>query len=250
MRELIVAGVRAGLRAWRPWRSKGMFFALLVSYAVLQTYDRPSLWILFVIALVVLPFALAVYVQGLVGERGLDLKVTLRLVASWLLAGLFLVVVLLLFFVVLISSLYAVASAGSGFNPKDVSTWAASVDARGRVVASVVFLIGLAGVGWCVMRVWLASATTVLEDRIAMLSTWPFTRNRVLPMALTRILLSLPAALALFLLTLTLAFGGRSRPAFLAPSCGWVLILAWLPMQIGAEVEFYRRRVLPPEPTP
>ena len=174
-----------------------------------------------------------------------------RLLASFALFCLFLSVVGLLFFVIILCVAYAVASAGHGFDAKQVTTWAGAVDARGKIVGSVAFLIGLAWLAWAKMRVSLFAASTVAEGRVAMLSTWPYTRGLVLPMLGARLVLLAPAVLLCWAVwALTAGLPAPWRP-WLA-SAGWIaaLSLVAMPLQVGAGAAFYARRSTPPPSPP
>lgn len=249
MGELIAAGVKSGFGFWWPaLRRNWPALLTLALVGELVVMARPTISLL--PAAFAFPACIAeLYSQAfeLPTERYARSR---RLLSAWALFCVFMGVVGLLFFVVLLCTLYAVASAGSSFDPKQVSTWAASIDARGRLVASAVFILGLLAMGWVAMRVWLASAATITENRIAMLSTWVYTRGRVVSMAITRALLTLPAALLILLFFVLLPKYDRSRGAGLVAllSLAPIFAFAWIPMQVGAAAEFYRRRVLPPEP--
>ena len=167
-----------------------------------------------------------------------------RLLATWLLTAAFFGVLALLLFVVLLCASYAVASAGAGFVPSDVKTWAAAVDERGRVVLAVVGLVGVASLFWALTRVALGPAATVARGRVQALSAWPLTRGLGLRLLATRALVALPAAIALAFAwrigtcTATRAGAGAWVVATIA---GLAVGALWLPLNTGLMTYIYER---------
>ena len=250
MGELIIAGVRAGLRFWWPGLRAGAVQLALLALLTLAFFYSTLVWAEYgLIALyicTVIIYVYNLYVSDL-DQASSTFQKMVRLACSWFLLALFMFVLGLLFFVVILCTLYAVASAGSGFDPSQIATWASAVDHRGRGVASTVFVVGLAALGWAAMRVWLASTATVAEDRVAMLSTWPYTRGQVIAATATRLILTIPAAAVLFFFSRMHLVPTVVSDLTIVPA---VIFAIWFPPQVGAAAEFYRRRVLPSETAP
>ena len=259
MAGLFAAGVTSGLRFWARGVSaaSGALARLVIVgvLAVVALADRSSL------ALVLGPLAILLAVVAAARLYRAAFQLPLgggwvssiwepRLLAGFALFCLFLGVLGLLVFVIILCVAYAVASAGHGFDPKQVTTWAGAVDARGKIVGSAAFLIGMAGLAWAKMRVSMFAAATVAEDRVAMLSTWPYTRGLVLPMLGARLVLLAPPVLlcwAVWALSSTLS--PQWRPWLEAAGIVAVLSVVAMPFQVGAGAVFYERRSAPP-PSP
>jgi hypothetical protein len=169
-----------------------------------------------------------------------------RLAAVWLLTLAFFAVLGSLLFVVFLSSAYAVASAGVGFDSSQVRTWAPAVDDRGRMVLGVVAVIGLGLLSWAMNRIALASAATVAIGRVRVLSAWPLTGRIGWRLLCARVVIAIPtvgaAALAL----------GQPRVGAAVTACGALLLCAlcglviggvWLPLNTGLMAYIYARRV-------
>ncbi|HEY7851790.1 MAG TPA: hypothetical protein VIB82_02370 [Caulobacteraceae bacterium] len=159
------------------------------------------------------------------GPGGLQLgAVEARLVAVWALSGVFLAVLALLLFVALLCFAYAAASAGPGFDPARVMTWAPAVDGRGRILLGAVAALGAVGMIFAAARVSLAEAASIGGGRVQVLSTWILTRRLVWPILAGNGAIALLPAVAVLL-----------APA----GVGWRLVAAgvvagvWLPMSIG-----------------
>jgi hypothetical protein len=162
-----------------------------------------------------------------------------RLLMVWLLTLAFFTVLASLLFVVLLASAYAVASAGSGFSPADVRTWAAAVDARGRAVLAIVGAAGLAALAWAMTRVALGPAATVALGRLRVLSAWPLTRRLGWRLLAARVAILAPAAV---LAALAQQVSDRWGAWFLAIIAGLALGGLALPLNIGLMTYIYQRR--------
>ena len=161
------------------------------------------------------------------------------LAAVWALTALFLAILGMLLLVVLLCCAYAAASAGRGFDPAQVVTWASAIDGRGRVLLGVVSAIGGGALTWAALRTSLAEAASVARDRVQVLAAWPLTRGRTLGLLAANLAIAAPAIGAVLV-----------RPA--GPSSWpWALLAAaavvglWLPMNVGLMAYFYRRSATP-----
>jgi hypothetical protein len=175
---------------------------------------------------------------------------TARLAIVWLLTLAFFAVLASLLFVVFLSSAYAVASAGAGFDAADVRTWAPAVDDRGRGVLAVVAVVGLGLLAWALTRVALAPAATIASGRVRVLNAWPLTRRIGWALLCARLAIGVPALAAA-----ALALGApRAGAAATAPGAWMLGALAglivggvWLPLNTGLMAYIYVRRAnLPP----
>jgi hypothetical protein len=168
-----------------------------------------------------------------------------RLAIVWLLTLAFFAVLASLLFVVLLSSAYAVASAGTGFDASDVRTWAPAVDDRGRVVLAVVAAVGLGLLSWAMARVGLASAATVATGRVRVLSAWPLTRRIGWSLLGARVAIGAPAiGLAVLATGAPRASGAPGAPGawMLGAIAGLVIGGVWLPLNTGLMAYIYQRR--------
>jgi hypothetical protein len=152
------------------------------------------------------------------------------LATVWALSALFLAILLLLLLVVLLCSAYATASAGRGFDPANVSTWASAIDARGRLVLSGASVLGVAGFAYASVRISLAEAASVAHARVEVLSTWRFSRGHVLMIFVGNLVIAAVPA-ALFAASVDTAAG--AHPLLWATACGLILAGVWLPMNVG-----------------
>jgi len=168
-----------------------------------------------------------------------------RLAVVWLLTAAFFSVLASLLFVVLLSSAYAVASAGAGFDASEVRTWASAVDSRGRVVLAVVAAVGLGLLGWATTRVALASADTIASGRIRVLSGWPLTRRIGWSLLCARLAIGVPAvALAVLAIRAPRVGGASTAPGawMLGGFAGLLVGGVWLPLNTGLMSYIYKRR--------
>jgi hypothetical protein len=170
------------------------------------------------------------------GPAGLQWgAVEVRLAAVWALWGLFLAVLALLLFVVLLCAAYAVASAGSGFDPARVMTWAPAIDARGRVLLGTVASLGAAGMIFAAVRVSLAEPASVARGQVQVLSTWALARGGVWSILIGNAAIAAAPAAAFVL-----------APA----EIGWRLVQAavvaavWLPMNVGFMAYVFEGRAM------
>ncbi len=160
-------------------------------------------------------------------------RAELRLLGVWLLTLLFAFILALLFFVVILSIGYAVASAGPGFNPSKVSTWAPALDARGRAVLGGVFAIGALGMGWTMARVSLAPPASLVRGKTLMLSSWPLTYRSGWPILAAGLLLATPPVILLYLLATARDGQGLGLRWIVDLARGAVIGGLWLPLHIG-----------------
>jgi hypothetical protein len=161
---------------------------------------------------------------------------TARLAAVWALGGLFLAVLALLLFVTLLAVAYAAASAGPGFDPGQVATWAPAIQGRGRWLLGAVALAGGAGLVFAATRISLAGAASLAGGRVAVLSTWALSRGALAVILIGNATIAAPPA-ALFL--------------FAPPGPVWrglqglVLATVWLPMNVGLMAYVFANRGKP-----
>ncbi len=190
--------------------------------------------------------------EGGLGPGGLQFgRLELRLAAVWLLSGAFLFVLGLLAFVAVLGFAYAAASAGPGFDPADVATWAPAVEDRGRILVTAVGLIAATALAWAATRISLASAATAARGRVQVLATWPLTRGRAGPILLARVLAGAgPAALvAIAALAARPGSGGASGLRWIAGLVVGVAVAGlWLPSSVGLMAYLYRQAPQPPVP--
>ena len=251
---LIAAGVAAAYRnlvpAWRGAWASLLFCGLtwgLWRASMMQTPRAPSALAWFGLTAVAglmakgAVFRLALG-RGPVGPGGLQLgRVELRLILVGLLTAAFLGILGLLYFVVLICTGYAVASSGPGFDLAQVATWSPAIVGNGRIAFGVVAASGAAAMVWAATRISLAAAVTVASGKLAVLSTWPLTRGRVVPIVIAALA---TAALPLAALALSsIVLRGLDAPGAYAArvALGVVLAGVWVPLSIGLAAYLYRR---------
>jgi hypothetical protein len=242
----MVAGLRAALgfapAAWRG--AGGVLIPACLAWGMAMSPQRSAAWT--GLALVVTLVASAeLYRIAALGNAGRIAPRVGRLSIVWLLSLAFFAVLGSLLFVVFLSSAYAVASAGAGFDGSQVRTWAPAVDDRGRVVLGVVAIIGLALLAWAMTRIALASAATIATGRVRVLSAWPLTKGLGWGLLCARAIVAAPAVGAA-----VLALGGpRTRAAAMTPGAwmlsafaGLVIGGVWLPLNTGLMAYIYGRR--------
>ncbi|HXV01041.1 MAG TPA: hypothetical protein VG166_11130 [Caulobacteraceae bacterium] len=155
-----------------------------------------------------------------------------RLAAAWLLGGLFLAMLLLLLLVTLLACAYAVASAGPGFDAKNVATWANAIQGRGRWPLGAAALAGCAGLIFAAGRISLAEPASLAEGRIQVLSTWALSRRTWPAILIGNAVIAAPGA-ALFLT-------GPATPLWRGLQ-GVILAGVWLPMNVGLMAYVFER---------
>ncbi len=206
---------------------------------------RAVVWVLLTIALALVArgalwrLALA---RTRPGPGGLQFGATeARLAAVWALSFLFLAILGLLLVTGLLSLVYAVASAGRGFDPANASTWASAVDGRGRLVIGAAMLVGSAALAWAALRISLSEAASVMAGKVQVLSAWRLTRGGVATIAAGNLLLSVLPVAALLLAPPRIGGAEWLRPL----AFGLVLAGAWLPLQVGLMTNVFERRAAP-----
>jgi hypothetical protein len=145
----------------------------------------------------------------------------------WALTALFLAILGLLFLVVLLCCAYAAASAGRGFDPAEVVTWAPAIDARGRVLLGAAAAVGAAGMTYAALRTSLAEAASVARNKVQALSAWPLSRGKALSLFAANLAIAAPA----IGLTLLRPAGPPVWPWAIAEAA--TLSAVWLPMSVG-----------------
>ncbi|HEY2481902.1 MAG TPA: hypothetical protein VGI30_06870 [Caulobacteraceae bacterium] len=139
--------------------------------------------------------------KGSPGPGGLQIgMVEVRLAAAWALTIVFLTILGLLLVTGLLCLVYAIASAGRGFDPANAATWAGAVDNQGRLVTGAGMIAGAAALVWAAIRISLAEAASVAKGKVQVLSAWPLTRGRAAAIAFGNLCLAAMPAGA-FLLT-------------------------------------------------
>ena len=252
--DLIVGGVAAAYRnlvpAWRgAWASllfSGLTWGLWQASAA-STPRAPSAAVWFALATIAglmakgAAFRLALG-RGTLGPGGLQLGlVEWHLILVGLLSLVFLSVLGSLFFVVLICVGYAVASSGPGFDAARVMTWAPAIVGNGRAVFGVVAAIGAAGMTWAATRISFAAAATVATGKLSVLSTWPLTRGKVVPI-LAAAFATFAMPLALVVVSSLASHGLGGGEAFAARvALGAVMVGLWVPLGVGLMAYLYHR---------
>ncbi len=231
---IVVASVAVGLRLWSA-RLAG------------PPLTGAALDVLAILALVMAEASLlrsALAPGGPAGFAGLRWgRAETRLLATWALSLLFLAIIALLVFVAALCAAYAVASAGAGFAAARPATWAAAVDARGRLVLAGVALAGGACWSGRASASPFAPVATVARARVQVLAAWPLARGIAGRLVVWFLILgAAPAA----------AFIGLDRAVHLAPSAasaalpalaaGFVTAGLWLPLNAGLMTYLYLRR--------
>ncbi len=229
---LIAGGLAAAARFLpRAWRAAWAVLTLGVVTLVLAFSLRgPGLWIAALAASLVARGALwrLASGRGRPGPGGLQLGVMeARLAGVWILAGLFLGIIALLALVVLLCGAYAVASAGRGFDPAQIATWAPAITRRGRLVLGVIGVFCAIGFVYAAARISLAEAATAGRSKLQVLSSFALTRGGALPLAIAHILLAAPVIGLL-------AWGASRgyRGAWVVAE-GFAIGGLWLPMSVG-----------------
>lgn len=121
--------------------------------------------------------------QGRPGPGGLQFgAIEIRLAAVWALIVLFLSVLGLIAFVVLLCGAYAAASAGKGFNPTMVATWAPAIVGGGRLMLGAIAFLSILGLVFGAGRISLAEAASLDRGKVQVLSSFAMTRDRALPL--------------------------------------------------------------------
>jgi hypothetical protein len=163
-------------------------------------------------------------VRGRPGPGGLQFgRIEIRLAAVWGLTVMFLAALGLIAFVVLLCGAYAAASAGRGFNPAVVATWAPAISGGGSILLGAIALLCAVGLAYGAARISLAEAASVGRDRIQVLSSFAMTRGRALALIVANLALAAPA--------IAMAYGLRGQVG--AAAAGLALGALWLPMSVG-----------------
>ena len=207
-------------------QSASAFAAWLTTTGALAVVSRGVLW----------REALA---KGRPRGGGLHLGfVELRIAAVWALSLLFLGILGLLLVTGLLCLVYAIASAGRGFDPANAASWAAAVDTRGRIVIGAAMVAGVAAITVAMLRISLAEAASVAGEKLQVLSSWPFTRGGVLAIGTGNLVLAAAPVGVLLVSLATPGYWGWFR----ALATGFVVAGVWLPMQVGLMANAYERR--------
>jgi hypothetical protein len=245
----VVADSRAALKfapvAWR--RAWWALIPTCLTWALALSPGRAAGWT--ALALVSTLFASAelyrIATPGKIGARGAAVG---RLAVVWLLTLVFFTVLGSLLFVLFLSSAYAVASAGAGFDASEVRTWAQAIDDRGRVVLGVVAFVGVGLLSWAMTRIALAPANTVAVGRVRVLSAWPLTKGIGWSLLCVRVAVTVPAVgVAALALSEPRAGGADMAPGawMLGALCGLMIGGVWLPLNAGLMANIYQRRANP-----
>jgi hypothetical protein len=162
-----------------------------------------------------------------------------RLAAVWGLSALFMAVLAALLFVAMLIFAYAAASAGQGFDPDNVVTWAPAVDEKGRILVSVAALAGVGAMAWASAHIALGEAASVALGKVQVLSTWGLARRRVMVILVANLLLAVPPAAA-FLAT------PKPHEGLIGAIWPWLESLVvtglWLPMGVGLMAYVWQTR--------
>ena len=248
--EAIQSAARFVSAAWRvAWAILALVSGALAAAIVVPPGARRWGWL-------VLALVLAVSARGALYRRAMNRgrpgpgglqwgPIEWRLLVVSLLSFALLGILLLLVLVVVLCMAYAAASAGHGFDPNQVTSWAGAVDNRGRWVVSVIALAGATGLIWVAIRIALADAATVALGKVRLLAAWPLTRDLATAILLAAGLVGIGPALILLAV---------SRIAVLASPRGegplsWALAMVaavstcglWLPLNVGLMSYFHRR---------
>lgn len=151
----------------------------------------------------------------------------------WALAALFVGVLALLVFVALLAGAYAAASAGPGFDPAQVNTWAPAIQGGGRWLLGGLALAGAAGLIFAAARISLAEPASLAHGRVQVLSTWALSRGAVAAILIGNAVIAAPPA-ALFLFA-------PAGPLWRGLQ-GLVLAALWLPMDVGLMAYVFANR--------
>lgn len=211
-------------RAWRAcWASLILTSA---AFAIALAGDWPLAWIAALALALVARGGLwrLASGQGRPGPCGLQFgAIEIRLAAVWALTVLFLSFLGLIAFVVLLCGAYAAASAGRGFNPTMVATWAPAIVGGGQVMLGAMAFLCILGLVFGAGRISLAEAASVDRDKVQVLSSFALTRGRTLPLVIANLVLAAPA--------IALALGLRGQIG--AWTAGLAIGGLWLPMSVG-----------------
>jgi len=246
--QWVVAGLRAALKfAPTAWRRRWWVLAPVCLAWALAMSSRTAAWTDLSLVFTLVGSA-ALYRIAIPGSASALAAGVGRIAIVWLLTLAFFAVLASLLFVVFLSSAYAVASAGVGFDASDVRTWAPAVDDRGRVVLAVVAVIGLSLLSWAMTRVALASAATVATGRVRVLSAWPLTRRIGWSLLGARVAIGAPAVgVAVLAIGAPRVGGAAMAPGawMLSALAGLIIGGVWLPLNTGLMAYIYGRRANP-----
>jgi hypothetical protein len=226
---LTAAGTAGSVRAISGGETAGAAAVWVLSTVALAVVARGALWRL-------------ALTTGRPGRGGLQFgAVEGRIAAVWVLSLLFLMIVGLLLLTGLLCLVYAVASAGRGFDPANASTWAPAVDGPGRILIGAAMLAGTATLAWMALRISLAEAASVADGKVQVLSAWRRTRGRMATIAAGNLILAALTTGAL----LIVPAGGGGADWLRALVYGIVVAGAWLPLQVGLMAYAYERHAAP-----
>jgi hypothetical protein len=229
---LIAGGLAAAARfLMRAWSAAWAALTLVVVTLILAfSFEELGFWIAALVASLVARGALWRLANGRdrLGPGGLQLgAMETRLAGVWVLSGLFLGIIALLALVILLCGAYAVASAGRGFDPAQIATWAPAITGTGRFVLGTVGVFCSVGFVYAAARISLAEAATASRSRLQVLSSFALTRGRALPLAAAHILLASPA------IGLSAWGAGRSYRGAWVVAEGFAIGGVWLPLSVG-----------------
>lgn len=242
----IAADLRAGflfvLPAWR--RAWWALIPICLAWTMALSPDRGPAWTGLALLLTLVGSAELYRIAAVANQTALGAGVA-RLAIVWMLSLAFFAVLASLLFVVFLSSAYAVASAGAGFDASEVRTWASAIDGRGRVVLAGVAAVGLGLLAWAMTRIALASAATIATGRVRVLSGWPLTRRIGWSLLCARLAIGVPAVGLAVLAMRAPRIGGASTDQgawMLGAVAGLLVGGLWLPLNTGLMTYIYERR--------
>lgn len=163
-----------------------------------------------------------------------------RLLAVWGLQTVLLLILLALGVLLIGAVALGVASAGKGYSAADPATWQAAMGGAGRAIVGGVGLAVLAGLTWVKARLALSAAATADLGKVQVLSAWPLTKGRVLPVLASMIAAALPS-LAVGAALRLLGPVSVSEGLFVGLASGLTACGVTLPLSAGLMTYLYRR---------
>jgi hypothetical protein len=245
----LVADLRAAWRftpaAWR--RAWAILIPASLTWMVALSPVRAGPWTALAVAVTLMASAelYRIATPQAVSARGAAVG---RLAIVWLRTLAFFAVLGSLLFVVFLSSAYAVASAGAGFDAAEVRTWAPAIDDRGREVLGAVAAVGVSLLSWAMTRIALAPAATAAAGRVLVLNAWPLTRGIGWALLAVRVAIAVPAVGVAALALRAPHVGGAATSSgawMLGSVAGLVIGGVWLPLNTGLMAYIYHRRANP-----
>jgi hypothetical protein len=236
----LVADLRAAWRftpaAWR--RAWAILIPASLTWMVALSPVRAGPWTALAVAVTLMASAelYRIATPQAVSARGAAVG---RLAIVWLLTLAFFAVLGSLLFVVFLSSAYAVASAGAGFD---------AIDDRGREVLGAVAAVGVSLLSWAMTRIALAPAATAAAGRVLVLNAWPLTRGIGWALLAVRVAIAVPAVGVAALALRAPHVGGAATSSgawMLGSVAGLVIGGVWLPLNTGLMAYIYHRRANP-----